>query len=368
MDNSLLMLVDRPIAFHRCFAEIGGSANAGLFLSQAVYWSFRTDDPEGWFWKTREEWKEETYLSRTEQETVRRALKKAGFLEEKVEGLPARLYFRINLKNVTTALESIGGRKPANKAVENLPTGQREIRPLVGWKPAVISETTSETTPETNRESRPVSLSGPPLKAPPVQAGAAPETPSEVAQDPAEGAPRPVEQQTLSTELRPDRPTCQAAGPARRAPEFQPERAGEITPAPPDESSTPANREGAPAAGGILAELEAMAAGITAAATHEIQRPVVGDELRPAAPDSYLAENFSANDPVRVLADEYTRLLLAEFDAGYDTFRRRGLDLEASRTGLQSAVVEQPEKYRKIRDRRLYVRKWLLNERARRPV
>gem|GEM_PF-4997339 len=111
-----------------------------------------------------------------------------------------------------------------------------------------------------------------------------------------------------------------------------------------------------------------MAAGITAAATHEIQRPVVGDELRPAAPDSYLAENFSANDPVRVLADEYTRLLLAEFDAGYDTFRRRGLDLEASRTGLQSAVVEQPEKYRKIRDRRLYVRKWLLNERARRPV
>ena len=46
----------------------------------------------------------------------------------------------------------------------------------------------------------------------------------------------------------------------------------------------------------------------------------------------------------------------------------RALDLAASRIGLLHAVAENPAKFQKLRDRRLYVRKWLHNERAKRPV
>ncbi len=39
-------LLDRPIAFYRVFVMITGSVTGALMLSQAVYWSKRTDDAE----------------------------------------------------------------------------------------------------------------------------------------------------------------------------------------------------------------------------------------------------------------------------------------------------------------------------------
>ncbi|MHB8654995.1 MAG: hypothetical protein ACYDA9_14085 [Terriglobia bacterium] len=88
----VLDLLDRPIAFHRCFAKLAGSVHAGLMLSQAIYWSGRTSDGSGWFYKTRRDWMQETFLTRAEQETARRQLKRAGdFWHEKREGVPARL-------------------------------------------------------------------------------------------------------------------------------------------------------------------------------------------------------------------------------------------------------------------------------------
>lgn len=89
---------DRPIAFHRGFVTLTGSVTAALMLSQAVYWQRRTHDPEGWWWKTMEDWTEETGLSRKEQESARRRLKTIGLLEEERRGVPARLYFRVDLR------------------------------------------------------------------------------------------------------------------------------------------------------------------------------------------------------------------------------------------------------------------------------
>jgi hypothetical protein len=62
-------IFDRPIAFQRPFVELTGSVTAALFLSQAYYWSSRTTLQDGWFYKTREEWEEETGLTRYELET-----------------------------------------------------------------------------------------------------------------------------------------------------------------------------------------------------------------------------------------------------------------------------------------------------------
>jgi len=55
------------------------------------------DEPAagGWFMRSQAQWTQETGLSRWEQETARRALRRAGLLEERHMGLPAKLWFRV---------------------------------------------------------------------------------------------------------------------------------------------------------------------------------------------------------------------------------------------------------------------------------
>ena len=94
-------LLDRPIAFHRIFAELTKSALAGLMLSQAIYWSRRTKDEAGWFYKSREEWFAELYMSRREQEAARACLRASKdplptYWYEERRGLPARIYYRLD--------------------------------------------------------------------------------------------------------------------------------------------------------------------------------------------------------------------------------------------------------------------------------
>jgi len=96
-NSRLLDLLDRPIAFHRVFVELTGSVLAAVMLSQAFYWSRRTKHPGGWFYKTQEEWEEETGLKRGEQEAARKRLRATGFWAEERRGIPARMYFRVDL-------------------------------------------------------------------------------------------------------------------------------------------------------------------------------------------------------------------------------------------------------------------------------
>lgn len=93
---NLKSLLDRPIAFHRQFVKLAGCATSALFLSQLLYWSSKCEDTDGWFYKTAQEWEEETGLTRREQETARKALKAAGVIEEKLKGVPARVHYRAN--------------------------------------------------------------------------------------------------------------------------------------------------------------------------------------------------------------------------------------------------------------------------------
>ena len=69
---NILTVLDRPIAFQRAFVKLTDSINAALMLSQAVYWSSRTGDPGGWFWKTQSQWEDETGLTRREQDGARK--------------------------------------------------------------------------------------------------------------------------------------------------------------------------------------------------------------------------------------------------------------------------------------------------------
>lgn len=102
----LLDVFDVPVTFHRCLVPVAGGIAPALMLSQAI-WTTQTLDASarGWFMRSQEQWTEETGLSRWEQETARRALRRAGLLEERCLGMPARLWFRVCADVVLRSLQ-----------------------------------------------------------------------------------------------------------------------------------------------------------------------------------------------------------------------------------------------------------------------
>jgi len=103
----LLDVFDLPVSFHRCLVPITGGVTSALMLSQAI-WTTQTIEPaaNGWFCKSQDQWSDETGLTRWEQETARRALRSAGFVEERRVGMPAKLWFRVRPDAVWRALKT----------------------------------------------------------------------------------------------------------------------------------------------------------------------------------------------------------------------------------------------------------------------
>jgi hypothetical protein len=125
--NLVRELLARPIAYHAVFAKVAGSVAGGILLSQLYYWQPRCGDPNGWIYKTETEWQEETYLSRREQQTARKQLISAGVLETKRKGVPARLYYRLDLDALYKQILSFSCSPPPQndkKAPENLTQSQ----------------------------------------------------------------------------------------------------------------------------------------------------------------------------------------------------------------------------------------------------
>jgi len=103
----LLELFDLPVSFNRCLVPITGGVTAALMLSQAIWTSQAIDcAAHAWFSKCQDQWSDETGLSRWEQETARRALRSAGFLEERRVGMPAKLWYRVRPEAVWRALQA----------------------------------------------------------------------------------------------------------------------------------------------------------------------------------------------------------------------------------------------------------------------
>src|SRR5690606_31593840 len=95
---------DKPIAFNRHYVALGCGINGALMLSQMVYWSKRTKDRNGFFYKTQDEWEEETGLGRREQETARKKLRELGFVSEHKRGVPCKVHFKVEHDALYTAL------------------------------------------------------------------------------------------------------------------------------------------------------------------------------------------------------------------------------------------------------------------------
>ncbi|HXF44436.1 MAG TPA: hypothetical protein VNK70_03165 [Candidatus Paceibacterota bacterium] len=90
--------VGRPVAYYPRLAPFLGSVKATLFLCQLLFWEGKQRDKvERWIYKTQDEIQKETGLSRREQESARKQLRERGYLDEKYQGIPRQLFFRINL-------------------------------------------------------------------------------------------------------------------------------------------------------------------------------------------------------------------------------------------------------------------------------
>lgn len=128
-------LSDRPISFHRAYVKLTGSVNAALMLSQAMYWTPRTTDTDGWFYKSSADWEEETGLGRHEQDTARKQLKRTGFWSEKLKGVPATTHYKIDLEKMASSLTESGKLDCENPASKS-----------AAIQHTIITETTTETT------------------------------------------------------------------------------------------------------------------------------------------------------------------------------------------------------------------------------
>jgi hypothetical protein len=86
----------------RVFIDLTGDHLAALLLSQILYWSDKTDNPDGWFYKTADEWQAEIGMSGYQVRRAATILAKFGVVTEvhKVKTTP-KMHYRIDMSLFT---------------------------------------------------------------------------------------------------------------------------------------------------------------------------------------------------------------------------------------------------------------------------
>jgi hypothetical protein len=110
--------IGRPIAYYPDFNKITGDVKATILLCQLMHWDEKQRDENGWICKTQSDLENETGLSRYEQENARRKLKRNNLISEERKGIPAKLYFKLNVQNISSAWEKSMNREN-HKNAEN---------------------------------------------------------------------------------------------------------------------------------------------------------------------------------------------------------------------------------------------------------
>jgi len=123
--DGLKRILAHPIAFHPCLVDVTGSVNAAIMLSQAIYWSTRSSQSDGSFWKERKDWSEATRLTRWEQEAARKLLRNKPFWSERYDRLRHRQYYRVDFDALEEALLLESG-APTFPKEEKPPSGRRK--------------------------------------------------------------------------------------------------------------------------------------------------------------------------------------------------------------------------------------------------
>jgi len=139
------------VSYQAIFAKALKNVPAAVFLSQAYFWQenalYKKADEhrefEGleYFSKTAVDWYDATGLSDEQQKTAREKLIIFGILTEVKAGIPARLYYRIEIDAIVSVVTSFLNTrnqvsvKPGNSTPENPETVHRETRKQYTVKP-----------------------------------------------------------------------------------------------------------------------------------------------------------------------------------------------------------------------------------------
>ncbi len=154
--NTILdgILENHPVSYRVEFCKCYGSVNAGLLLSQLVYWSNKGAD-KNWIYKTQKDLFNELGMTRYEQEAARWKLKENEVIEEKLKGSPPKLHFKINLEKIKKDLQeyysNCGNSTYSNKSGKT--TNQIVKKPQIKKRKSSISSTTEITKQRLQSES-----------------------------------------------------------------------------------------------------------------------------------------------------------------------------------------------------------------------
>jgi hypothetical protein len=190
--RAILQAPGHPIAYFPSLARHVGGVDAAVLLCQSLYWTPRTKNQEGWFYKCQADLCAETGLTMKEQQHARTELKTRQLLDEWHDRLNHRLYLRVRLAEYNRLILLISNQMPkedfgkCQKGISgNTETAFREMPK--GDFAKDFSETTTETTAEITGVP-PGSAVGP--VGPPSETSPAPETPGSLRRRP---MPMPIE-------------------------------------------------------------------------------------------------------------------------------------------------------------------------------
>lgn len=171
MTNLVTELLSRPIGYHAVLAKSLRSVPAAVMLSQGLYWQrIAGEKGNDWWWVTGEEWYNQTGLTAESQATARKILCASGVWFEKLQGLPAKLYYRIDSEALSTFVQEYvetglssfreSRKQVSGKDEDRLPgtpeTGYREPRNQDSGNPGNKETTLKETKEETKEETKSV--------------------------------------------------------------------------------------------------------------------------------------------------------------------------------------------------------------------
>jgi hypothetical protein len=94
------IFLDRPIAFHRCLALVGGGVAEGIFMSQCLYWwntvNRKMPERQGWFQKDDDGWRSETTLSRHELMAAKKTWMELKVLRSERRNMRRDTFYNVN--------------------------------------------------------------------------------------------------------------------------------------------------------------------------------------------------------------------------------------------------------------------------------
>lgn len=104
MSGSKDLLGSRWASYPVDLAEAVGSVASAIFIKEIAHWT--TWSTDGWVFRSHDEIRAETGLTRRVQETARKHLRNHALLQEEHRGMPRRLYYQVDFDAIDRLLDS----------------------------------------------------------------------------------------------------------------------------------------------------------------------------------------------------------------------------------------------------------------------